>query len=107
MTIVSSTSTPRWTNRENLHKDQDSWNKDFCPKGKQNSRFPVRILPTHHDARTRRYRKCKCRGSKEQAEKPFGEEGKVFPFYAIVRDARGCWGYVGAATRGFVQTEHL
>ena len=66
MTIVSSASTARrWTNRESLHKDQDSWNKDSCRKGKQNSRFPVRILPTRYDARTRRYRKCKCRGGKE------------------------------------------
>jgi hypothetical protein len=52
MTIVSSASTHRWTNRESPHKDQDSWNKDSCRKGKQNSRFPARILPTHYDART-------------------------------------------------------
>jgi hypothetical protein len=52
MTIVSSASTHRWTNGESLHKDQDSWDKDSCRKGKQNSRFPAGILPTHYDART-------------------------------------------------------
>jgi hypothetical protein len=34
MTIVSSASTTRrWTNRESLHKDQDSWNMDSCRTG--------------------------------------------------------------------------
>jgi hypothetical protein len=41
-------------------------------------------------------------------EQPFAEEGKASPSYAIVKDARGCWGGdVGTATSGLVQPEHL
>ena len=47
MTIRSSTSTQPYTNRERLDKEQDSRNNDSCRKGKQNDRFPARILPTH------------------------------------------------------------
>jgi hypothetical protein len=64
MTIVSSASTHRWTNRESLHKDQDSWNKDSCRKGKQNDRFRARILPAHYEAHRCRYGKC-CGGKKK------------------------------------------
>jgi hypothetical protein len=53
MTIRSSASTQRWTNRERLDKEQDSRNNDSRPEGEQNDRFPARILPTHYEARTR------------------------------------------------------
>ena len=65
MTIRSSTSTHRWTNRERLDKGQDSRNNNSCRKGEQNDRFPGRILPTHYEARTRRGSKCKCCGGKK------------------------------------------
>ena len=42
MTIRSSTSTQRWTNREKLDKEQDGRNNDSCCKGEQNDRFPTR-----------------------------------------------------------------
>jgi hypothetical protein len=42
MTIRSSTSTQRWTNRERLDKEQHSRNNDSCRKGQQNDQFPTR-----------------------------------------------------------------
>jgi hypothetical protein len=42
MTIRSSTSTQRWTNRERLDKEQHSRNNDSCRKGEQNDQFPTR-----------------------------------------------------------------
>ena len=128
MTIVSSASTPRWTNRESLHKDQDSSNKDSCRKGEWNSRFPVRVrqltmMPVRVDTASASAVAAKnifiaselggglagyaCAGFgissfgpstlayqtlPNWVEKPFGKEGKAFPFYAIVRDAQRCWG---------------
>jgi hypothetical protein len=43
MTIRSSASTQRWTNRETLDKEQDSRNNDSCRKGEKNDRFPARM----------------------------------------------------------------
>ena len=40
MTIRSSASTQRWTNRERLDKEEDRRNNDFCRNGEQNDRFP-------------------------------------------------------------------
>jgi hypothetical protein len=68
MTIRSSASPQRWTNREKLDKEQNSRNNDSCHKGEQTDRFPARILPTHYEARTRRYGKC-CGGK----ENPYGK----------------------------------
>ena len=65
MTIQSSASPQRWTNRGRLEKEQNSRNNDTYRKGEQNDQFPARILPTHYEARTRRYGKCKYCGGKE------------------------------------------
>ena len=115
MTIVSSASTHRWTNRESLHKDKDSWNKDSCRKDKQNSRFPVRILPTHYEAHTSSYEASRVaawpgmlalawdlkfriiqlwpiRIYRIGWRNPSGRKVKAFLFYATVRDARGMLG---------------
>jgi hypothetical protein len=50
MTIRSSTSAQRYTNRERIDKEQDSRNNDFCRKGEQNDRFPVHTS-SHDGAR--------------------------------------------------------
>ena len=50
MTIRSSTSTQRYTNRERPDKEQDSGNNDSCRKGKQNDRFPAHTS-SHDGAR--------------------------------------------------------
>jgi hypothetical protein len=103
MTIRSSASTQRWTNRERLDKEQDSRHNNSRHEDEQNDRFPARILPTHYETRACRYRKCKCCGGKQHLNLIGSESGGGVAGDACVGFGSSSFGPSGFAPSDLVE----